>query len=415
MKRALALAAVALVGLGGVVVGEPTPATAALAAPYTVDAKPRFNLPTAAKGVTVDKYSDSRTELTDHLVDLIKHTAAGQTIRISLYGWDDWADQGLSSNPTPALVAALNRGVTVKVLLDAAAKLSNDYTTLSRAMAGKSGSFIKRCGVGKKVENTVKSGRACLGTAVNHAKFFLFSKVGDSPYVVVQGTGHITQTWNNVAWDAMATVVGKKALYDGYVKYFNDQNANVKQPNYYRTVGDGSYKAYFFPRAGNADYRTSDDTIYGVLGNVTCTGNKTVGTSSAHRTIIRVLTWKFTRVELAQKLRKLADSNCWIDVATNMNEMTSGVRSALKGHPRINVDDGNTGNLYVHGKYLLIEGNYAGKADSKNLWVGSSNLTYPALKANDETLLKVTSAAWHDAFRQNFRNIMALSPDAKLS
>jgi hypothetical protein len=36
------------------------------------------------------------------------------------------------------------------------------------------------------------------------------------------------------------------------------------------------------------------------------------------------------------------------------------------------------------------------------------------VRQNDEAILKIKSAsgAWHDAFRQNFRNIMAVSPDA---
>ncbi len=413
MKRIATVAIVAALTAGGLVGGT----SARAAAEYLVDDGPRFSLPSAAKGrsdVHTDQYSDSATELKDHLVDLISNTAAGQTIRISLYGWDDWAGS-TTKNPTSAIVSAVRRGVNVKILLDAGAKLDADYTTISREMAGKSGSFIRRCGVGYAVDGSeVTYGRACIGTKMNHSKYFLFSKVGGSSYVVVQSTGHVTPTWGNSHWDASMTVVGKKALYDGYVKYFNDQATNTKNATYYRTVTDGNYKAYFFPRAGNEDYTTGEDTIYGVLNNVTCTGNTTVGTSTAHRTIIRIAQWQITRAEVAKKLRALADQNCWIDIATNMDLMGSGAKSWLKGHDRINVDNGNIAGYYIHAKYLLIEGNYDGDADSKNIWVGSPNLTYPALKENDETLMKIKSAsgAWHDDFRENFRNIMAVSVDA---
>lgn len=48
------------------------------------------------------------------------------------------------------------------------------------------------------------------------------------------------------------------------------------------------------------------------------------------------------------------------------------------------------------------------------MWVGSPNLTNPALDENDESLLKIESktGAWFDQWADNFRNIMKVSPDA---
>ena len=43
----------------------------------------------------------------------------------------------------------------------------------------------------------------------------------------------------------------------------------------------------------------------------------------------------------------------------------------------------------LHSKYLLVEGVYDGKAGRKLVFTGSHNYTYPALRANDETLLKI--------------------------
>jgi phosphatidylserine/phosphatidylglycerophosphate/cardiolipin synthase-like enzyme len=405
-RTAVAVLALALAaGLG-----LPTPAAAA---DYVVDDGPRFNRPKAAAGkpnVVTDKYSDSPTELTDHLVELVRNTKdKNAIIRISLYGWDD------GTPLTGELIKATERGVSVRILLDAAAKLDKDYRKLETAIKAANkknpgdGSFIKRCGVGHQVDSSQSTGRACLGKNVNHNKYFLFSKVGSSKYVVVQGTGHITPSWGDVAWDAMMTVVGKKSLYDGYVRYFVDQTKNVRKPNYYQTASDGNYKAYFFPRAGNVPYTTSKDTIHGVLGNVTCTGNKKTGESG--RTVIRILTWKFTRTAIAKKLRQLAEKGCRIDVVTNdSSHLGDDVRTALK-HSRIRLYNGQAGGLYVHGKYLLIEGTYDGARDTKNIWVGSANLTKPALRENDEAILKIKSpsGAWHDDFRRNFQNIQACS------
>ncbi len=394
-----------------------TSPTQSMAGGYVVKAGPRFNLPLSARGVSgvkVTTDSDSNQELNQHLVELINNTAGGAEIRISLYGWDDWSGSS-APNPTPALQNALSRGVKVKILLDAGAKLSADYTTLKNAMIGRSGSYIKRCGVG--YQTTAGSGRGCLGSAVNHSKVFLFSRVGLSDYVVVQGTSHITPTWGNGAWDAMMTVVGRKKLYDGYVKYFEDEAKNVRQPNYYRTVTDGAYKAYFFPRTVT---KTSDDVMVGILNNVKCSGNTTRPSASGHATKIRIATYNFTREKVAAKIQSLAKQGCYFDIAVNGENMGSKVKTYLKSKDspsaakRINVDNAHVGNMIVHAKYMLIEGNYDGHPNSTIMWVGSPNLTNPALDENDESLLKIESktGAWFDQWADNFRNIMKVSPDA---
>lgn len=379
---------------------------------YTVRTGADFNLPLVAAGfpgVKTDAHSDSSVELKTHLVELINNTPPGAMIRVSLYGWDDWANHADPSNPTPAVEAAIWRGVSVRILLDRDAKLGADFATISTAIATSHNkkSFIRRCGDAGR--------RGCLGSAVNHSKYFLFSTVGSSKYVVVQGTGHITQNWGGTQWDAMATVAGRKALYDGYVKYFEDETANRPNPNYYRTVTDGKYKAYFFPKSGNAAYSTADDPIYGVLSKVKCGGNTTRPSAAGHKTIVRIVTWQFTRTPLAKKLRSLANSGCQIRVVTNVVDpssggMNAGVTSALKGVKGIQVREGNVdGSFYIHAKYLLVEGNYNGTPNSGTVWVGSPNLTYPALKKNDENILKVSDASWHDQFRRNFDNIWTVS------
>lgn len=144
-------------------------------------------------------------------------------------------------------------------------------------------------------------------------------------------------------------------------------------------------------------------------------GNRKVGTSVNHRTIIRIAVWGFTREEVARKLRSLADRDCWIDVAINKpGEVSAEVLRLLANHPRINVDDARSGGRWMHAKYLLVEGNYAGRPDSKLAFVGSHNFTLNALRHNDETWLKIDRASVHDAFRANFRRIMKASPNYPL-
>ncbi len=89
------------------------------------------------------------------------------------------------------------------------------------------------------------------------------------------------------------------------------------------------------------------------------------------------------------------------------------VPNALRNHPRIalyQVADP----WVLHSKYLLVEGTYLDVKDSKWVLTGSHNYTYPALRDNDEAMLRIESATIHDQYRANFRTIRATAtPDPK--
>ncbi|GLY80060.1 phospholipase D-like domain-containing protein [Actinoallomurus iriomotensis] len=58
--------------------------------------------------------------------------------------------------------------------------------------------------------------------------------------------------------------------------------------------------------------------------------------------------------------------------------------------------------MYLHSKYLLIEGNYFNIPDDKVVFTGSPNYTIDGLRYNDEALLKIENPQVHDQYRQNF-------------
>ena len=61
----------------------------------------------------------------------------------------------------------------------------------------------------------------------------------------------------------------------------------------------------------------------------------------------------------------------------------------------------------LHSKYLLINGVYDGASRKKLVFTGSHNYTYPALRANDETLLKIDNAALYDQYKANHDQLMS--------
>jgi len=327
-----------------------------------------------------------------HLERLIDDTATGSTIHMAMFHFDE-------ASIAAKLISANDRGVFVRIVFDAEAEVLPDgrrpepTRRLIEALGTdrSRGSWVHRCDVGA----------ACIGTKgtpINHNKFFLFSNTSGVGNVVVQTSsnlngGNATNHWNNAV-----TLVGNSAIYSAYLQYFSDLAAERKTNDYYRTANGGNAKAYFFPRAGTDK---STDTIYNILNeNVTCEGNTRVGTEGTHRTIIRVAMWTFTRGAIAAKLRDLADQKCWVDVI--YFDLDVGTLASLSGHERIKLYQ-TSGQFIVHSKYMLIEGTYAGKKDSKWTFTGSHNYTNAALRENDEAMVRIESDTIHDQYRENFR------------
>ncbi|MDQ0370119.1 phospholipase D-like domain-containing protein [Catenuloplanes indicus] len=330
----------------------------------------------------------------DHIRGLIDGAAAGSTIHVAIYNFNE---QTVANN----LIAAHSRGVNVKFVVNYDASLTAAVGSLKTALGTNvaAASYVSVC----------TQDAACIGTAgtpIMHNKFWLFSSTNGSSNVVVQSSANITPSNATKYWNNAVTLVGNTGLYNAYVKYHGDLANKRKNSNYYHTELNGNVRSYFFPRAGDS---TSTDLIYNMLNeNVTCEGNTTVGTSVEHRTIIRVGMFYFSRVEVAEKLRDLADKKCWIDVIYTETGASGNVPAALRNHPRIalyQVPDSTAHPYVLHSKYLLIEGTYLDQKDSKWVLTGSHNYTYPALRENDEAMLRIESNAIHDQYRANFRTI----------
>jgi len=314
----------------------------------------------------------------DHLRSLIQGAATGSRIHIAIYHFDD-------ASVAADLVDANNRGVDVRMVMNFSTSTTGPARTVIQALGAK----VTLC----------TQDAACIGnltSPIMHNKFFLFSSTSGSTNVVVQSSANLTRGNAETHWNNAVTLVGNTALYNGYLSYFNDLAAKVKNNDYYRTVAAGSVKAYYFPRAGSNE---STDTIYNMLtDNVTCEGNASTGTQTG-RTIIRIAMWYFSRDDIARRLRALADQKCWIEVV--YTTLDAGSAGYLSGHDRIVLYQ-ISGNYIVHSKYMLIEGTYAGQKDTKWVMTGSHNYTNAALRENDEALIRIQSASIHDQYRSNF-------------
>ncbi|WP_158071345.1 phospholipase D-like domain-containing protein [Streptomyces sp. CB02261] len=379
----------ALIGglYGQLLAGAPT----AAAAPPLPTTGAVFNDPTGTP--------EQQNAVKQHIIDAIDQTEGGRTLRASMYALTDTDYSG-------ALQRAHARKVQVRVVLDHSESDSPAAVALTEALGTDmtQPSWVHIC----------PAGRACIadtdaswndGTPpvnpINHNKFFTFSRVGAAGLaedVVIQTSanqtpGNTTRFWNNAY-----TSVGNTELYTAYVNYFNDLAAERRNTNYFRQASTaGAEKYYFFPQS-------SGDLVVDILDNVTCTGNTTVG-SDSHKTVVRIAAWALHRSAVAQKLRTLADQNCWIEIVYRETNQLPTLT-----HPRIRpykllLDKGTTttgDDMFVHSKYLLVEGNYAGHPDTKWTFTGSHNLDLSSLRENDEALLRIAGDTVHDAYRANY-------------
>ncbi|MEQ4306049.1 phospholipase D-like domain-containing protein [Plantactinospora sp. B6F1] len=353
------------------------PTTPAVAA---VSSGAIFNNPTVAS----QQYA-----IVEHLQGLIQGAAVGSTIRVAIYHFS-------LTRVSDDLIAAHDRGVNVRVVVDSQ---SRDYPAVTNLIGALGTSRANPSWV-----TVCTTGRACIGnlnTPIMHNKFFLFSDTSGSTNVLVQSSANLTSGNAERYWNNAVTLVGNTAVYNSYVNYHSDLAAKVKNNDYYRTTSSGNAKSYFFPRAGSS---ASTDTIYNMLNeNVTCQGNTSVGTETG-RTIIRVGMWHFSRNSIANELRDLANQKCWVEVV--YTDADVDVPNILSGHSRIRLYR-ISGDYIVHSKYMLIEGTYAGKRDTKWVVTGSHNYSNAALRENDEALLRIQSATIHDQYRSNFWDLRA--------
>ncbi|MEV6108577.1 phospholipase D-like domain-containing protein [Streptomyces sp. NPDC051940] len=373
-------------GVAGVIGGLLVPAGTAHAA--TVPTGPVFNKPT---GTTAEQEA-----IRSQVRSVVANADAGSIVRLAMYHlWDDTVANDL--------VAAKDRGVSVRVVLDhSTLDYPSSYNILKAALGTATGSanWVKLC----------TDGSSCLGpagTGINHNKYLLASSIGGGAQtnVVAQLTSNLTPSNYSRYWNSSVTVAGNADLYNGYVAYFNKLQAENRGAWTYTYGNAGDYKYYFFPRAGSD---ATTDTVVNALDNVTC--NYTSG-GVAKRTTIHIAMLKITRQAVADKLNSLAGSGCLIDIV--YSETDSGTWPVLhrtgitnRCYQHDHDADTSTPNRIVHSKNWLINGMYDGVVGTY-MWTGSHNFSGPALRNNDEAMLKITNSSVHAAFEANFQAVRA--------
>lgn len=363
----VALIAVAAFIVSGV---QGAGATAQLPLIGGVTSGPTFNNPASL-------FNPGKDKIKTHLLDLIRGVPAKSYIRVALYGLND-------ANLANALVTARKNGVVVRAILDSRNANKQSYQIMRSGLGTntRSGSWVKLC----------PRGEGCLAGGINHNKFWLFSKTKGAYRVVVQSSSNMGESSYRKQWNTAHTLVASdgppranapKNVYDAFRTYFEGMTvgsfARFKQSEAF-----GTDRTYFFPKLSKA----SGDNIAAILDKVTC-----VDQTTGKRSVIRIAMFKWTRASLASKAMQKTKQGC--DIHITYTSLSSKPWSVL--HPRSGpkpalfcyVDVGSNGRpaVYVHAKYMLIDGIFYGKA-RRMVVTGSPNNTHAALWSNDEAILR---------------------------
>lgn len=395
--------------VAGVMVGQATNSSAAPAKP--VVGGPVFNDPLGDEA--------ARSAVFRQLIELIDATPEGETIRASMFELED-------KEVADALVAAKDRGVAVKLIVDdnTRDKGSEAYGTLKSALGTDDGaaSWIVVCD--DKFEDDDGEddvSRGCAATpppapAYNHNKFFLFSKIAGfedgSSYskVVFQSSSNLNDWYKAESYNDAMTFADE-TVYDGYAKFHEDErklrSSERGDNTYYWSTPTGSaYRAYYFPR-GDSDYgNPSTDTIVNTLNEVGCSYTGSDG--KKHQTDIRVAMYQFlgSRKQVADKLAQLRGKGCWIDVVYSEGDST--VKSVLDGAGiqslACKFNNGPGVDVRTHTKFMLIDGDYNGSLTPR-VYTGSHNWTGSGLRSADEAMLRIAGADPHAKYLSYFYKI----------
>ncbi|GAB3972527.1 hypothetical protein GCM10029978_049890 [Actinoallomurus acanthiterrae] len=386
VMEAAAVACVVTVGTvvsGGVAVAGTTRFPTAVARPVAGDPRndaahairtgPIFNAPQGG--------SAKRDAIADQIGRLIAGTPSGQTITIAMYHF-------ASLDTAAQLVAANRRGVHVQVVLDHESTAYTAYRTLRRLGHNtRKRSWVVVCG----------RNRGCIGPAFNHNKFFLFSSTLGTRDVVVQTSANATDGARDTQWND-ALIIEDAGVRAGYQGYFNDLAAQHANADYHRTVQSGPYRIDFFPWA-------KGDPISDALDKVSCEGGTRLRVSLGH----------FTWAPIAQRLWKLDDAGCRVQVVFDRIGRRAARRmtkpKGRNGGPEIRYLSENA-RVYAHSKYLLIDGGYEGKRQ-KVVFTGSNNYTAVGFHGHDEAMITIADGALEDRYAANFDTLFGHAHQVK--
>ncbi len=250
------------------------------------------------------------------------------------------------------------------------------------------------------------------GTSTIHAKFYLFSVAGKSRYVSLVSSGNpysgnTTKSWNNTH-----TIVRNKAIYDSLSKYFTDMLPDKTEPQLLPRHQERQVHRLLLPAEDPPVLRSrlEPGPQPGLLPDH---GSRATATASGGRSSgWRTGAGRKPRIDVARRVWTLHNAGCAVQVHDQPRRTSKSVLKVLlkrsKRYGKMPVYNAwrdwrkkAVAGLYVHHKFVSINGLYGGK-NVKITLTGSQNYTALGTQANNDLVLRVDDPRMTDAYIRNF-------------
>lgn len=323
----------------------------------------------------------SSYKIRTHIERTINSAPAGSQIRILSWSF-------ASKKLRDALVAAKKRGVSVQIIMSKPEDPSlSDYGRLRKLFGGDRwkknalrGSWVYACKA------------SCRGTGgTMHAKVFMFSQAYNTRWIVMSGSGNMTDYAAQMQWNQQYTTTGNKPLYDAMQYVFYQAKRDVPASPRLVELTYPTTTFWMTPLNGNT---SKSDFIYKALENVKCTGAAT----KSGRTIIRIAmyVWRDDRGDwMARRIRQLWNQGCDIRIIyAIMGNRNKAILYSPTGRGRIplrqtiQVDEDHRPVWYLHQKFIAIAGHIDGNPRNFATYQGSFNFSDLGMHS-DENMQKL--------------------------
>lgn len=346
--------------------------------------------------------ADARARLSMRVEKAIRNARPGSTVLISTYLMD-------RKPSVDALVAARNKGVKVRVVLDGGID-TGPARRLKRVLNRDNGRLGLKWGPDDSF--AIQCAGSCRGGGENqamHAKFYAFSLTGTARNVVMVSSANLNRGGANLGYNDLFTMRGVPNTFAMYERVHNEMAADRVDGNPYVIRKEGRFESQVFPKRGA--HKLSDPT-YMALQKVHCHG-ATGGAGKGGRTTIHVsmFHWGGKRgVYLARRLLELHRNGCHVSViyGAPSNEVSRILRDSAWGggidlyDSRVDRNEDGEVDLRVHTKYMLVSGNYKTDTSAWQVFTGSQNWVPGSLTGGDENTLRINSRAAHASYMDNW-------------
>lgn len=340
--------------------------------------------------------ADMHKGVAEHVRRLIDAASPGATLSLTLYYFS-------RLEIVEALRNAAARGVRVRVVVDGwmvhdpkgvpfykALKAIPSIRVVGCDPRGSGGEPVRAC-MSNRMGSAPLSERP-----VMHDKFMTISSVqlaggGTANDVLYVSSANLDYY---AAYESALTIT-HAGLYKDYLAYFEDLmrhgSLGSVNNNYGKTFRASEHRVYTFPRkeaAGRGPRSATNDPVAEILRRTPC--------GSSVRTQVDLANFRIQRRAVVNELIAAQARGCKVRVVTG-DDAFAALKTLARAMPVRLCGHTEAGGMPVHEKFMILR-----RGTQSTLYVGSHNLTYRALRQNDEAILALRNHAIAGPYKKRF-------------